>query len=57
MRLIKNFEALAKNDTRKNCLEIIEKGLSSIQPQKVIEENISLQNNTLTIQHQKIIIL
>jgi glycerate-2-kinase len=54
MRLIKNFDSLAKNETRKTCLEIIEEGLSSIQPQKVIEENISLKNNTLTIQHQKI---
>lgn len=54
MRIIKNFEALAKNDTRKICLEIIEAGLSSIQPQKVIQENISLKNNALTIRHQQI---
>ena len=54
MRLIKNFNSLAKSNTRKICLEIIETGLASIQPQKVIEENISLKNNTLTIQHQKI---
>jgi len=54
MNLIKNFNALAKNETRKICLEIIETGLASIQPQKVVQENISLKNNTLTIQHQKI---
>ena len=54
MRLIKNFENLAKNDERKICLEIIEAGLSSIQPQKIIQENISLKNNILTIQQQKI---
>jgi len=54
MRLIKNFDSLAKNETRKICLEIIEKGLASIQPQKVIQENILLKNNILTIKNQKI---
>jgi len=54
MRLIKNFDSLAKNETRRICLEIIETGLASIQPQKVVQENILLKNNILTIQNQKI---
>ena len=54
MRLIKNFDSLAKNETRKICLEIIEAGLSSIQPQKVIYENINLKEDALIIQNQEI---
>ena len=52
--LIKNFDALATNSTRKICLEILEEGLASIQPQKVIQENISLKDNTLKIQNRKV---
>ena len=54
MRLIKNFDSLAKDETRKVCLEILEAGLASIQPQKIIQENISLKDNVLKIQNQKI---
>jgi len=54
MRLIKNFDSLAQNETRKICLEILEAGLASIQPQKVVQENISLKDNILKIQNQKV---
>ena len=54
MRLIKNFDQLAITPERKIVLEIIEAGLASIQPQKVIRENLSINNNTLSIQNKKI---
>ncbi len=50
MRLIKNFDALNKTPQRKICLELIESALASIQPQNVIQKNISLQNDILKIQ-------
>lgn len=54
MTLINNFNSLAKNETRQVCLKILETGLASIQPQKIIQENISLKEDTLKIQSQKI---
>lgn len=54
MRIIKNFDELAATKDRKICLEIIEAGLSSIQPEKIIAGNISLINSALTIQNQTI---
>ncbi|MEK7450438.1 MAG: DUF4147 domain-containing protein [Patescibacteria group bacterium] len=54
MRIIKNFDELAATKDRKICLEIIEAGLSSIQPEKIIAENISLTNSILTIQDKTI---
>lgn len=50
MTLIKNFETLNKTPGRKICLELIEAGLSSIQPQNIIAKNFSLNNNLLIIQ-------
>ncbi len=54
MRIIKNFDELAVTKERKICLEIIEAGLSSIQPEKIIEKNISLTNSILAIQGKTI---
>jgi glycerate 2-kinase len=54
MKLIKNFEFLNKTPERKICLDIIEAGLSSIQPQNVIQGMFSLENNVLTIQNKTI---
>ena len=54
MTLIKDLEKLAKTPERKTCLEILEAGLESIQPQKIIQENISLKTDTLNIQNQKV---
>lgn len=54
MSLIKNFNSLATTLQRKIVLEIIEAGLSVIQPQEVIKNNFSIQNNKLTIQNQTI---
>lgn len=48
--LIKNFDALAKNPQRKIVLELIESALEAIEPQKVLENSISLENNILKIQ-------
>ncbi|MDO8659763.1 MAG: DUF4147 domain-containing protein, partial [Candidatus Parcubacteria bacterium] len=50
MTLIKNFDALNKTPQRKICLELINAALSSIQPQNIIQKNISLKENILTIQ-------
>ncbi|MEK7517361.1 MAG: DUF4147 domain-containing protein [Patescibacteria group bacterium] len=52
--LIKNFDSLAKNETRKICLELIETALSSIQPENVVPKNFFLNGNILTIQNQTI---
>ena len=54
MRLIKNFDALATSPNRKICLEIIEEGLASIQPKKVVEKNFSVNSNILRIQNKTI---
>lgn len=50
MRLIKNFDELATTPEREVVLQIIEAGLSAIQPENVIHKNISLQDTILTIQ-------
>lgn len=47
--IIKNFDALATTPQRKNLLEIIKVGLSSIQPDEVLRKNFKLENNILTI--------
>lgn len=49
MGLIKNFETLAKTPQRKIVLGLIEEALASIQPEKVLTENVSLQENVLKI--------
>ena len=54
MNLIKNFNSLATSPQRKICLQLIETGIASIQPQKIIQENISLKDNILKIQNQKV---
>lgn len=54
MRIIKNFDELAVTKDRKICLEIIEAGLSSIQPEKIIKKNISLTNSVLTVQDKTV---
>lgn len=54
MRIIKNFDELAVTKEREICLEIIEAGLSSIQPEEIIQKNISLKDCTLNIQNQTI---
>jgi glycerate 2-kinase len=54
MKLIKNFEFLNRTPERKICLDIVEAGLSSIQPQNVIQGKFSLENNILTIQNKTI---
>lgn len=48
--LIKNFDALAKSPQRKIVLDLVESALEAIEPQKVLEKNISVMNNILTIQ-------
>jgi len=48
--LIQNFSDLAVTEKRKVALEIVEAGLSAIQPEKVLGEAFRLKDNTLTIQ-------
>jgi len=50
MNLIKNFNSLATSSLRKICLEIIEEGLDSIQPEKIVQKNISIINSVLKVQ-------
>ena len=50
--LIKNFEALASTPERKQILEIVEAGLESIQPEKVLGKSIHLEGDTLSVLHK-----
>lgn len=50
--IIKNFRELATTPERKIVLELAETALSSIQPDKVFEENIHRHGNILTIVDQ-----
>lgn len=52
MRLIKNFGELAKTPQRRIVLELIEEGLSAIQPENVIEKNVSLTGTVLNTKGQ-----
>lgn len=54
MSLIKNYSSLNKTPERKICLDIVEAGLDSIQPQNIIQKNFSLNSNILTIQDKTI---
>lgn len=51
MGLIKNFNELAITPERRIVLELIEEGLSAIQPQTVMKSAISLKRHILTIQN------
>ncbi len=51
--IIKNYKNLAKDKKRKDILSIIEAGLHSIQPIEVLEKNISLKENILSIKNKK----
>lgn len=50
MHIIKNFDQLVSTPQRKIVLEIIEEALYSIQPQKIVQKNLSIINSTLKIQ-------
>jgi len=52
MGLIRNFDQLATSPERKTVLQIVEAGLSSIQPENVMQKNFSLDGNTLKIIHK-----
>lgn len=54
MHIIKNFDSLAISPDRKTILELIEKGLESIQPEQIIQKSISLSEDTLTIKGKTI---
>ncbi|MDP3764096.1 MAG: DUF4147 domain-containing protein [bacterium] len=49
--LIKNIEELSTSPLRKKALEIINSGLSAVSTQKVLKENITLTEDTLTIKN------
>jgi hydroxypyruvate reductase/glycerate 2-kinase len=50
MPLIKNFQELATSPQRETVLQIIEAGLKSIQPEKVLKTSFILNGSSLTIQ-------
>lgn len=54
MTLIKNYNSLNFTPERKICLDIIEAGLASIQPQNIIQKNFTLNGSMLTIQNKAI---
>jgi glycerate-2-kinase len=54
MGYIKNYSDLAITSQREVVLDLIEAGLSSIQPSNVIERNFKLNKNVLTISDKKI---
>lgn len=47
--MIQNFDSLATNDQRRTILEIIEAGLTSIQPEENFKKTVKLEGNNLTI--------
>lgn len=49
MGIIKNFNELAKTPQRKIILELIEEGLASIQPEKVLSQEIKLVAGVLRV--------
>ena len=49
--LIKNIEELSTSPLRKEALEIINSGLSAVDTQKVLKENITLNGDILTIKN------
>jgi len=50
--IIKNFEELATTELRKKALSIIDAGLSAINTQSVIEQEIHIEGETLSIAGQ-----
>lgn len=54
MGLIRNFQDLARNRERQVVLEIIEAGLSSIQPNRVTPSFLSLENKVLKIKDENL---
>jgi glycerate-2-kinase len=52
VRLIKNFDKLATSRERKVVLELVEQGLQSIRPEKVISNSIFLSGTQLSIKEQ-----
>ncbi len=53
MGLIRNYNVLNLSADRKIILDLIEEGLSSLQPENVLNNNISLSNNILKIQEKE----
>ncbi len=53
MGLIQNYDELNISPDRKIILDLIEDGLSSLQPENVLKNNISLNNNILKIQERE----
>lgn len=49
MEIIKNFEKLAKTPQRKIVLDLIEEGLSSIQPEKVLGNGLKIIDGVLKV--------
>lgn len=49
MAIIKNFGEIAKSFERQTILDIVEAGLEAIQPEAALKNNVTIQNNQLTI--------
>lgn len=53
MRLIKNFDQLATTPERKIVLQLVEAGLSSVQPQQAVSKRIILNAGLLTVNEKR----
>lgn len=52
MGIIKNYSSLNTSPQRKVVLDLIETGLSAIQPENIINKEVNFKNNTLTLNGQ-----
>lgn len=54
MPFIKNYDSISTNENRRIVLDLIEKGLSSIQPQEVLRKNFHVRENILLLKDKRI---
>ena len=52
-RWVKNFDALATSPARKDALSILESGYDLVQTDRVIQENVSVTDDSITIRGQR----
>lgn len=52
MGFIKNYQALATNDSRKIVLDLAEEAFASVAPHEVFKKNFILSHDVLSIQHK-----
>ena len=53
---IKNYETISKTEDRELILKLINKGIQSVLPENVIQNNVILDNNVLKIKNQNFLL-